>query len=92
MKARDTHLISTLRTLLGEIANAEAVETDTDFVPMLGRTNDVPRKHLTDEDVRQILQAEADNHQAAIAEFEQAGRQDAVERLQIGLRVIDKYL
>jgi uncharacterized protein YqeY len=92
MKARDTHLISTLRTLLGEIANAEAVETDTDFVPMIGRTNDVPRKHLTDDDIRQILQVEADNHRAAIAEFEQAGRQDAVERLQIGLRVIDKYL
>ena len=92
MKSRRSDVVSVLRTLLGEIANAEAVETDTDFVPMLGRTNDVPRKQLTDDDIRQILQAEADNHRAAIAEFEQAGRQDAVERLQNELKIIKRYL
>jgi hypothetical protein len=92
MKSRQSDVVSTLRTLLGEIANAEAVAVDTDFVPMIGRTNDVPRKHLTDDDIRQILQAEADNHRAAIAEFESVGRQDAVERLQLGLDVITRYL
>jgi uncharacterized protein YqeY len=56
MKSRRSDVVSTLRTLLGEIANAEAVAVDTDFVPMIGRTNDVPRKHLTDDDIRQILQ------------------------------------
>lgn len=92
MKARHTETIATLRTLLGEIANAEAVETDTDFVPMIGRTNDVPRKRLTEADIRQILQAEADHHRAAIAEFESAGHQEAINRLQAGLELINGYL
>ncbi|MFZ0543788.1 MAG: GatB/YqeY domain-containing protein [Candidatus Promineifilaceae bacterium] len=92
MKARQSETVSTLRALLGEIANAEAVEIDTDFVPMIGRTNDVPRRLLTDEDIRQILQAEAERHQSAIAEFENVGRQDAAERLQAGLELINGYL
>lgn len=92
MKAREMNTVSTLRTILGEIANAEAVETDTDFVPMIGRTNDVPRKQLTDADIRQILQAEADRHQEAITEFENVGRHDAVQRLQAGLEIITGYL
>lgn len=92
MKARQMDTVSTLRTLLGEIANAEAVEADTDFVPMIGRTNDVPRKILTDEDIRQILQTEADNHRAAIAEFQRVGHQEAINRLQIGLDLINSYL
>lgn len=92
MKAREMETVSTLRTLLGEIANAEAVETDTDFVPMIGRTNDVPRKVLTDDDIRLILQTEADHHRAAIADFESAGHQEAVDRLQNGLDLINSYL
>lgn len=92
MKARQKDTVSTLRTILGEIANAEAVETDTDFVPMIGRTNDVPRRVLTEEDIRQILEAEAERHRAAIVEFEEVGRQDAAERLQAGLNVIMRYL
>jgi uncharacterized protein YqeY len=92
MKARQTDTVSTLRTLLGEIANAEAVETDTDYVPVVGRTNDVPRKTLTDEDIRQVLQTEADNHRAAIADFESVGHQEAINRLQIGLDLINSHL
>jgi uncharacterized protein YqeY len=92
MKSRRSDVVSTLRTLLGEIANAEAVEVDRDFVPMIGLTNDVPRKHLTDDDIRQILQAEAERHREAIAEFESMSRQDAVERLQLGLDVITRYI
>ena len=92
MKSRQSDVVTTLRTILGEIANAEAVEADTDFVPMIGRTNDIPRRILTDEDIRQILKAEADRHREAIAEFENVGRQDAAERLQAGLKVIVRYL
>ncbi len=92
LKARQMETVSTLRTILGEIANAEAVETDTDFVPMSGRSNDVPRRVLTDADIRGILTAEADHHRAAIAEFESVGHQDAIERLQAGLDLINGYL
>jgi uncharacterized protein YqeY len=92
MKERRTETITTLRTLLGEIANAEAVETDRDFVPMSGRTADVPRKVLTEDDIRRILTAEAERHREAIAEYEAVGRWDAVEQLQNGLAIINRYL
>lgn len=92
IKSRQTEIIPTLRTLLGEIANAEAVETDTDFVPMAGRSNDVPRKQLSDDDIRRILQTEADHHREAIAEYESAGRPEAAEPLRLGLKIIDRYL
>jgi uncharacterized protein YqeY len=92
MKSRNQEVTAILRTLLSEIANAEAVETDTDFVPMDGRTADVPRKTLTEADIRQILQTEADNHRAAIVEFEENGRHDAAQKLHLGLTIIERYL
>jgi uncharacterized protein len=92
LRGREMDRVSTLRSLLGEIANAEAVETDRDFVPMAGRTNDVPRRALTEADVRGILEREGERHREAMAEFENAGRQDAAERLQAGLKVIEEYL
>ena len=92
MKSRQRDVVTTLRTILSEIANAEAVEADTDFVPMIGRTNDVPRRTLTDDDIRQILEAEAARHREAMAEFENVGRLDEVERLQFGLDIINRYI
>jgi uncharacterized protein YqeY len=92
LKNRRMDNVTTLRTILGEIANAEAVEVDTDFVPMSGHSKDVPRKVLTEEDIRRILEEEAEHHRAAISEFESVRRWDAVERLQAGLDLITGYL
>jgi uncharacterized protein len=54
MKARQSNAVTALRTVLAAIDNAEAVEVDTSLVPLVGISNDVPRKVLTEEDVRAV--------------------------------------
>jgi uncharacterized protein YqeY len=47
---------------------------------------------LTENDIRQILLHEANNHREAIAEFEQVDRLDTAENLKQGLAIIESYL
>jgi uncharacterized protein YqeY len=92
MKARQNHVVSTLRSTLAEIDNAEAVEVDTSFVPMADRTNDVPRKVLTEAEIRAILQSEADQIKLALAEYERVGRVEKAAELQAAWEVLAGYL
>lgn len=92
MKARQSHVITTLRILLAAIDNAEAVEPSASFNPVIGRTNDVPRKDLSEKQILQIVQAEADKQRDAIVEYRRLGRDNAVTQLQAELEVMSKYL
>ena len=92
MKARQNHVVSTLRSTLAEIDNAEAVEVDTSFVPLVGRTNDVPRKVLTEAEIRAILQSEADQIKLALAEYGSVGRAEKAAELQAAWEVLVGYL
>jgi uncharacterized protein YqeY len=53
MRARDARRTSVLRSTLSAIANAEAVE-----VPAVVTATEVPRRELTDDDVRAIVEGE----------------------------------
>lgn len=90
LKARDTAAVSALRSALSAISNAEAVDPIpaagassphiAGAVPGLG-AGEVQRRHLTEAQVGQILQAEiADRHRAA-REYDQAGHADRAGRL-----------
>ncbi len=92
MKARQPEVVSILRSTLSEIDNAEAVETDTDYVPLAGRTKDVPRKVLTEVDVRQILQKELDEITAVITTYQQRGKNNEAAPLQKQASVLSQYL
>ncbi len=92
MKARQTHAVTSLRIMLAAIDNAEAVEMDSTFNPVRGRTNDVPRKILTEKQILQILQTEAEKQQDALAEFERLGRVEAAKQVRAELEVMSQYL
>ena len=92
MKERQKETVTALRILLAAIDNAEAVQTDTSFVPVAGRTNDVPRKLLTEAHIQQILQAEVAKQREAVAECERLGQNDAAEQIRAELAVMSKYL
>ena len=92
MKARQKEAVTALRILLAAIDNAEAVPTDPSFVPFTGRTNDVPRKLLTEAHIQQILQAEAAKQREALAEYERLGQEEAAEQIRAELAVMSKYL
>lgn len=92
MKRRDQTAVQTLRSLLAEIDNAEAVELSQPVEPSIGKTNDVARKVLTAVDIRAILQHEIEERQTAIAEYEQYGQHAAAEQLRAEVALIEQYL
>lgn len=93
MKTRRREDVTTLRTLLSAIDNAEAVPVDdTPIVPFNGRSEDVPRLQLTPADIQQILHQEAEERRAAAAEYERLGRADQVEMLKASIALIERYI
>ena len=91
MKERDRATTMTLRSLLAAIDNAEAVEVAAAPIPTLGRSNDVPRKLLTEEDVRQILHEEAGARRAAMADYQRLGHKEAAAALHAEIALIARY-
>ena len=91
MKARQRQVVATLRATLAEIDHAEAVEVDASFVPLLGVTNDVPRKVLTEAEMLAIVQREADEIQVALAEYEAAGNEEKTAELRTAWELLMGY-
>jgi uncharacterized protein YqeY len=101
MKERDRVAIAALRSTLAAVDNAGA--TDVSLAPTarsgtiagavvgLG-ASEVPRRNLTEEDVRGILQGAIDEREAAAAQYEALERQDDAERLRIEVGVLSELL
>ncbi|CAN5867734.1 hypothetical protein BH10CHL1_BH10CHL1_50450 [soil metagenome] len=95
MKARQTATVSTLRSVLAAIDNAEAVpvsEPTQPVEPVMGQQNEVPRKLLSVEDIRQIIQRELDERHAASLTYIQLGEQAEAGRLQREVALLFDYL
>lgn len=83
MRARDRAAVAALRSALAAIANAEAVHVDT--VPRAGAIEhaqvgagaaDAPRRDLTEDDVRAVVEAEVAEHDRAAQHLADVGRRD----------------
>jgi uncharacterized protein YqeY len=92
MKSRQPHTVSTLRTVLAAIDNAEAVDVDPSFVPVTGITRDVPRKILSEADMETILRAEIEDLRSAMVDYEKGGRAAEAEILREKLNALLPYL
>ena len=92
MKARQPQIVAILRATLAEIDHAEAVEVDTSIVPLQGISQDVPRKELTETDIRAIVQREADEIQVALAEYEAVGSVEKTAELHTAWQLLHGYL
>lgn len=92
LKARQTHLITILRSTLAEIDNAEAITLDATMVAVVGRMNDRPRKTLTEAQIRGIVHAEADALQVSRAEYQRIGKKEEAAQLQAEWEVLACYL
>ena len=95
MKARDSLAVTTLRSVLGAIDNAEAIpvsEAKFPVEPVVGKSNEAPRKILSPDDIRQILQHEIEDRRAASTEYARLGQQAEAERLQKAAGLIEGYL
>jgi len=89
LKARQPHVVSAMRSAISAIDNAEAVQLDPDANPArnvdpLGGSfgsGEVPRRTLSSDEIRSILQAEADERTAQAGAYRSLGRQDEAYRL-----------
>jgi uncharacterized protein len=92
MKTRQSAVVSILRTVLAAIDNAEAVELPPNFVPGMGQSNDVPRKVLTETQMRDIVHNEIRALQSATAEYEQLGKPEEADTLRNQAAALSEYL
>jgi uncharacterized protein YqeY len=92
MKSRQANVVSTLRSILSEIDNAEAIPMDASIKPTVGLSNDVPRKVLSEEQMQSILDHQYQEIQASLAEYKRLEKQDEAAQLQMELDVLALYL
>lgn len=103
IKSRDRVVIAALRSALAAIENAEAQPADRHAPATAGSDHvagaatglgaaEVARRHLTDDDVRTIVQREVDDRSAAAADYERHGRADLAEGLRAEAAVLGRYL
>lgn len=92
MKDRDTLTMKTLRSMLEAMDNASAVPMTAEHVPVYGRSGDVPRRIVTEDDCRLIVQKEAASRQAAALEYERLGRIEAAAHVRAELEIVLRYI
>jgi uncharacterized protein YqeY len=101
MKEGRRDAVSALRTLIAAIDNAEAARPGTESPrsaggviahssPGVGST-EVPRRLLTAEDVRAIVDDLVDEYDTQAAQYSSMRRQDAAERLRRAADVLRAY-
>ncbi|MHA6624823.1 GatB/YqeY domain-containing protein [Pseudonocardia sichuanensis] len=102
LKARDRVAAAALRSVLAAIENAEAVPADPrpasapGSAHVAGAANgpgaaEARRRHLTDADVRSIVEAEVRERASAAEEYERLGRDEHAGRLRLEIEVLDRY-
>jgi len=104
LKSRDRVAVTALRSALAAIENAEAVPVDrpagataatsehvAGAVGGLGAA-EAERRHLTDADLRSIVEGEVRERSVAAREYERLGRTDLAERLRAEAEVLGRRL
>jgi len=105
MRARDSVAVAVLRSVLGEVGNAEAVPVDERSVPRVpvdgsliagsvsgAGAGDVARRELTDDDVAAIVRAEAADRRRSAEEYRSFGRDAEATSLDAEASVLDALL
>lgn len=101
MRAGDVAARTTLRSALGAIDNAEAVEapvaspSDGEYVAgaALGvGAAEASRRQLSEADIREILQREVSERLDAAQGYDDSGQPEAATRLRAEAKVLSAYL
>jgi uncharacterized protein len=91
MRSRDTDSVRTLRSLLGAIDNAGAM-TGGDAAEQIGAfSTETPRRELSSEEVRGIVESEIGERREAVVLYRDAGRPDIIGRLENEIQILVRY-
>lgn len=88
-RAGDFERVTLIRTLIGAIDNAEAVDVQLS-APALG-CGEVLRRRLSDDEILQVVHREAAELRAAAEQYEQLGQSDEANRLRSLALVVGRY-
>ncbi|HEY2591915.1 MAG TPA: GatB/YqeY domain-containing protein [Steroidobacteraceae bacterium] len=91
IKARDGARIAALRTLAAALDNATAVPIEDPGVAMPSAVTEVPRKVLTDDDVRSILLREIAERADAAFAFEMHGCFEEALGVRAEIAILEDY-
>jgi len=104
MRRRDQVTVRALRSLLAALANAEAVDPGESSSALPGSSRhvagahtglyagEVPRRELSDADVRALVEREVSERTAAAAQVAAAGHAERQEQLLAEASVLSAYL
>ncbi|KIA65381.1 hypothetical protein FG87_09170 [Nocardia vulneris] len=98
MKARDRQAISALRSTLGAIDNAEAVDVGEHRAGSVESSAvglgvaEVARRELTESDVEQIVRAEIAERRTVAAQYETHGRTEQAADLRAQAEALEAQL
>jgi uncharacterized protein len=97
LRARRTNELSVLRALAAALDDAQSVPVGTLHerytVRAFGELGvEVPRRLLTDDDVRSLLKTEIETRRDAASVYEANGRSDQAEKLSGESDIIARYL
>lgn len=90
MRTRDATRVGVLRTTLGAVSNAEAV--DAAAAVRTGLLGDVGRRQLADDEIRAIVDAERGDLAATAAELRGIGQLAEADELMRRAAILDAYL
>lgn len=92
MKARDALRVSTLRTTLAAIANAEAVDASNSTAAIGLHANESARRHLDERQIRLVVLSVRDELLEAVDEMVAIGRPDLADERRHQADVLDAFL
>lgn len=92
IRARDAVLVSVLRTALAAVANAEAVPAAGGVTPAAFGSTEVPRRQLSEAEVRAIVVREQEDLRATADELHRRGRPTEATQLAAKADLLDGYL
>lgn len=92
MKSQDRPAITVLRSVLGAIANAEAVAVPQQTGDPLIGFADVPRKELSPQQIKLVVLDEVEKRRNSIGYYGKAGRQEEAEALEKEVAILERYL
>ena len=97
MRERKAAEMTTLRGLIATIDNAQAVPVgdrhDTYVFHAFGDSAvEVPRRALSQDDIRQLIEAEIGARNDAAADYQHLGRSDKAQELTDEVQILSRYL
>lgn len=92
LKERDEVATAALRTAVSAIANAEAVVPAPSKVRLGVGAGDVPRRELSEAEMKAILQSEIEELTHAAADYRGRGENDRADRLHAEAHFLTKLL